>query len=82
MFSSSSLDVVCETAARALEDELGMSVEQMASAFVVVTCGYEFVWYELGYRYYLAAASTSPYTLTTGQDNVYSAKCGQIVLFS
>ncbi|KAH7711173.1 hypothetical protein AAVH_21532 [Aphelenchoides avenae] len=79
-FSSTSNDL-CETAAMALQDVLGLRVNETASALVAVACGYKFVWYELGYAYFPAANSTSPYTLTTRQNSDYSSKCGQIVLF-
>lgn len=51
-------------------------------ALVALKCGYEFVWYELGYRYFPAGYSTGNYTLSTDVENKYSWKCGgQIILF-
>ncbi|KAH7711166.1 hypothetical protein AAVH_21525 [Aphelenchoides avenae] len=72
---------LCETAAKAINDVFRLNVVQNASAYAVVRCGYKFVWYELGYEYFPAANSTSPYALATRQNNVYSANCGQIILF-
>ncbi|KAH7711175.1 hypothetical protein AAVH_21534 [Aphelenchoides avenae] len=79
-FSSPS-NSLCKTAANALNDVLGLSVKDKETAFVVVRCGYEFVWYELGYKYFPAANSTSPYVLTTHANSDYSSNCGQIILF-
>ncbi|KAH7715716.1 hypothetical protein AAVH_16897 [Aphelenchoides avenae] len=50
-------------------------------ALVALRCGYEFVWYELGYRYFPAGFTTDAYVLTTKQDNKYKYNCGQIVFF-
>ncbi|KAH7706453.1 hypothetical protein AAVH_26329 [Aphelenchoides avenae] len=50
-------------------------------ALVAMRCGYEFVWYELGYRYFPAGFATDGYTLATKQDNKYKDNCGQIVFF-
>ncbi|KAH7711169.1 hypothetical protein AAVH_21528 [Aphelenchoides avenae] len=79
-FSSPSNNL-CETAARVLKDLLTLSIEETESAFAVVRCGYEFVWYELGYKYFPAANSTSPYVLTSHPISDYISNCGQIILF-
>ncbi|KAH7708512.1 hypothetical protein AAVH_24234 [Aphelenchoides avenae] len=79
-FSSPSTNL-CETAAKAINDVLKLSLVKKASPLAVVRCGYKFIWYELGYEYFPAAYSTSPYKLESSHDNVYSANCGQIVLF-
>ncbi|KAH7711170.1 hypothetical protein AAVH_21529 [Aphelenchoides avenae] len=79
-FSSSSNNL-CEAATKALEDVLSLSLNATTSAFSVVRCGYEFVWYELSYKYFPAANSTSPYVLTTHANSDYSSNCGQIILF-
>ncbi|KAH7703113.1 hypothetical protein AAVH_29723 [Aphelenchoides avenae] len=50
-------------------------------ALVALRCGYEFVWYELGYRYFPAGFATGEYVLATQQGNKYSSNCGQIVFF-
>ncbi|KAH7695187.1 hypothetical protein AAVH_37758 [Aphelenchoides avenae] len=50
-------------------------------ALVALRCGYEFVWYELGYRCFPAGFATGGYTLATKQDNKYKYNCGQIVFF-
>ncbi|KAH7715715.1 hypothetical protein AAVH_16896 [Aphelenchoides avenae] len=50
-------------------------------ALVALRCGYEFVWYELGYRYFPAGFASGGYTLGTKQDNKYKYNCGQIVFF-
>ncbi|KAH7709036.1 hypothetical protein AAVH_23703 [Aphelenchoides avenae] len=48
------------------------------TAFVAVRCAYDFVWYELGWRYYKAARTTSDYVLET-YDGTFNASCGQII---
>ncbi|KAH7706630.1 hypothetical protein AAVH_26144 [Aphelenchoides avenae] len=50
-------------------------------ALAVLRCGYAFVWYELGYRYFPADYATRNHTLFTQSGNKYSDKCGQIVFF-
>ncbi|KAH7713729.1 hypothetical protein AAVH_18913 [Aphelenchoides avenae] len=44
-------------------------------------CGYEFVWYELGYRYFPDGYVTGNHTLSTQDGNKYSDKGGQIICF-
>ncbi|KAH7704320.1 hypothetical protein AAVH_28489 [Aphelenchoides avenae] len=47
-----------------------------------VRCGYEFVWYELGYTYFHAAESSTPYKWEKkGGAYDSKAKCGQIFFF-
>ncbi|KAH7710630.1 hypothetical protein AAVH_22086 [Aphelenchoides avenae] len=48
------------------------------SAFVAVRCSYDFVWYELGWRYYTAARTTSQYVLEKN-GGTFSADCGQLI---
>ncbi|KAH7712706.1 hypothetical protein AAVH_19943 [Aphelenchoides avenae] len=50
-------------------------------ALVALRCGYEFKWYELGYRYFPAGFATDGYVLMTQQSNKYKYNCGQIVFF-
>lgn len=50
------------------------------SAVVAVRCAYEFVWYELGWRYYKAAETTSEYVLSR-YDGEYNDACGQLIFF-
>ncbi|KAH7721340.1 hypothetical protein AAVH_11196 [Aphelenchoides avenae] len=45
-----------------------------------VKCGYEFVWYELGYTYFYAAHSSTDYKWEL-KGGAYDAKCGQIFFF-
>ncbi|KAH7721349.1 hypothetical protein AAVH_11205 [Aphelenchoides avenae] len=45
-----------------------------------VKCGYEFVWYELGYTYFYAAHSSTNYKWEK-KGGAYDAKCGQIFFF-
>lgn len=49
-------------------------------AVAAVKCGYHFVWYQLAYSYFHAAATNSPYTFAS-DGNKYDANCGQLVLF-
>ncbi|KAH7709037.1 hypothetical protein AAVH_23704 [Aphelenchoides avenae] len=48
------------------------------SAFVAVKCSYNFVWYELGWRYYTAARTTSEYVLEKNS-GTFNANCGQLI---
>ncbi|KAH7714117.1 hypothetical protein AAVH_18512 [Aphelenchoides avenae] len=49
---------------------------------VAVKCGYEFVWYELAYEYFHAAASSVKGEATWETHNgSYDANCGQIFFF-
>ncbi|KAH7717423.1 hypothetical protein AAVH_15154 [Aphelenchoides avenae] len=48
---------------------------------VALRCGYEFVWYELGYRYFPAGYATNNHTLITPVGYKYADKCGQIIFF-
>ncbi|KAH7699588.1 hypothetical protein AAVH_33305, partial [Aphelenchoides avenae] len=48
--------------------------------FAAVRCGYEFVWYELGYTYFYAAYSSTDYKWQK-KGGAYDAKCGQIFFF-
>ncbi|KAH7708211.1 hypothetical protein AAVH_24544 [Aphelenchoides avenae] len=46
-----------------------------------VRCGYQFVWYQLAYRYFTAGRTAgSSFELSTG-DTAYERNCGQIFLF-
>ncbi|KAH7717121.1 hypothetical protein AAVH_15483 [Aphelenchoides avenae] len=58
---------------------LADSVESTGfSAFVAVKCSYDFVWYELGWRYYTAARTTSEYLLEKN-GGTFNSNCGQLV---
>ncbi|KAH7717111.1 hypothetical protein AAVH_15473 [Aphelenchoides avenae] len=48
------------------------------TALVAVKCNYDFVWYELGWRYYTAARTTTEYVLEKN-DGTFDASCGQII---
>ncbi|KAH7707250.1 hypothetical protein AAVH_25509, partial [Aphelenchoides avenae] len=50
--------------------------------FAAVKCGYEFVWYELGYTYFYAAHSSTGYKWQK-KGRAYDSKaiCGQIFFF-
>lgn len=48
------------------------------TAVLVIRCAYEFVWYELGWRYYEAAATTSEYVVSR-YDGDYNDACGQLI---
>lgn len=49
---------------------------------VAVKCGYKFVWYQLAYEYFHAAASSAKGKAAWETDNGgYDAKCGQIFFF-
>lgn len=45
-----------------------------------VKCGYEFVWYELGYTYFYAAYSSTDYKWQK-KGGAYDAECGQIFFY-
>ncbi|KAH7662443.1 hypothetical protein AAVH_43596 [Aphelenchoides avenae] len=51
-------------------------------SFAAVRCGYEFVRYQLAYRYFTVGRTAgSNYTLSSPNDNKYNPSCGQIFLF-
>ncbi|KAH7704753.1 hypothetical protein AAVH_28052 [Aphelenchoides avenae] len=63
---------------------LGQTSSKESSGFtavIAVRCTNEFVWYELGWRYYKAAATTSDYVVSRG-DGEYSNSCGQLIFLS
>ncbi|KAH7724265.1 hypothetical protein AAVH_08153 [Aphelenchoides avenae] len=63
---------------------IGKNASDILEATLSLTalrCGYEFVWYQLGYRYFPAGYATGNYTLFTEGANKYSEKCGQIFFF-
>ncbi|KAH7710734.1 hypothetical protein AAVH_21995 [Aphelenchoides avenae] len=70
---------LCGRLADALRDN-GVDVKNFRGGFAAVKCGYEFVWYELGYTYFYAAYSS---TRSKWQKNggAYDAKCGQLFFF-
>ncbi|KAH7698755.1 hypothetical protein AAVH_34148 [Aphelenchoides avenae] len=73
-------DNLCERVVVALRDKaVSGSIEGTGfSAFVAVRCAYDFVWYELGWRYYTAARTTSEYVLEAN-DGTFNANCGQLI---
>ncbi|KAH7710718.1 hypothetical protein AAVH_21979 [Aphelenchoides avenae] len=87
VFAESQRDL-CERVHTALDDqrpkrerrEVESDVLEDAefSAFVAVKCSYDFVWYELGWRYYTAARTTSEYVLEKN-DGAFDASCGQLI---
>ncbi|KAH7710738.1 hypothetical protein AAVH_21999 [Aphelenchoides avenae] len=54
--------------------------ENFRGGFAAVKCGYEFVWYELGYTYFHAAYSSTDYKWQK-KGSAYDANCGQIFFF-
>ncbi|KAH7717989.1 hypothetical protein AAVH_14577 [Aphelenchoides avenae] len=50
-------------------------------AVVVFQCARRFVWYELGWRYYQAYATTSDYVIRFEQSSPWDNNCGAIVFF-
>ncbi|KAH7722984.1 hypothetical protein AAVH_09456 [Aphelenchoides avenae] len=52
------------------------------SGVAAVRCGYQFVWYQLGYRYFTVGCTAGTnYTLTSANDGKYNSNCGQLFLF-
>ncbi|KAH7702865.1 hypothetical protein AAVH_29971 [Aphelenchoides avenae] len=71
-------EVITAVAKNALDGHAGSEV----FSFAAVRCGYEFVWYQLAYRYFTVGRTAgSNYTLTSRNDNKYNPNCGQIFLF-
>ncbi|KAH7707974.1 hypothetical protein AAVH_24789 [Aphelenchoides avenae] len=79
--SSNSKDL-CATATDVIGSEAFEVDKGGFSSVAVVRCGYEFVWYELGYRYFTSGRTAGgSFVLTSHNDGKYNRKCGQIVLF-
>ncbi|KAH7668201.1 hypothetical protein AAVH_42959 [Aphelenchoides avenae] len=61
---------------------LGQTTSKESSGFtavIAVRCTNEFVWYELGWRYYFAAATTASDYVVSRADGEYSNSCGQLI---
>ncbi|KAH7713526.1 hypothetical protein AAVH_19113 [Aphelenchoides avenae] len=61
---------------------LGQTYTREASGFtavLAVRCTNEFVWYELGWRYYAAAVTTASDYVISRADGEYSNSCGQLI---
>ncbi|KAH7695598.1 hypothetical protein AAVH_37340 [Aphelenchoides avenae] len=71
-------DDVCGRLTAAVKDHVVDT--NVFGGVAAVKCGYEFVWYELGYRYFYAAYSSTKYKWGTNGGG-YDSKCGQIFLF-
>ncbi|KAH7707975.1 hypothetical protein AAVH_24790 [Aphelenchoides avenae] len=85
VFSSNSNDL-CASAKSVIEKAVGRKVFKLDkegfSSAAVVRCGYEFVWYELGYRYFTAGRTAGDvFELTSHNDGKYNRDCGQTFLF-
>lgn len=87
-FSAESQDDLCKQVQFALGDQRSKRKRREAesvamddtafTALVAVKCNYDFVWYELGWRYYTAARTTTEYVLEKN-DGTFDASCGQII---
>ncbi|KAH7693228.1 hypothetical protein AAVH_39738 [Aphelenchoides avenae] len=80
------LDSMIATAAanlctRLAEVERNFVDGEAITLIAAVRCGYTFVWYQLAYRYFPAAGTTSKFVMTSNSKNVYSPNCGQIIFF-
>ncbi|KAH7717120.1 hypothetical protein AAVH_15482 [Aphelenchoides avenae] len=75
-----SYDNLCDRVDFALGDHHWKRQREEAgfSAFVAVKCSYDFVWYELGWRYYTAARTTSEYVLEKN-GGTFDENCGQLI---
>lgn len=85
-FSSTKSNDLCATATSLIKKLIGSeSFDVEKGGFwsvAVIRCGYEFVWYELGYRYFTAGRTAGRvYVLTSHNDGKYDSSCGQIFLF-
>lgn len=50
--------------------------------FIAVACGKKFVWYQLAYKYFTAAAiAGKARVITSTTVNSYNPNCGQIIFF-
>ncbi|KAH7703429.1 hypothetical protein AAVH_29399 [Aphelenchoides avenae] len=61
---------------------LGQTNSKESSGFtavIAVRCTNEFVWYELGWRYSKAAATTASDYVVSRADGEYSNSCGQLI---
>ncbi|KAH7673293.1 hypothetical protein AAVH_42227, partial [Aphelenchoides avenae] len=73
---------LCKEAGKKVRDVVAASTNADCNFSVAaVRCGYEFVWYELIYRYFTAGrAAGASFELST-DDTAYERNCGQIFLF-
>lgn len=52
------------------------------SGFLAVACGKKFVWYQLAYKYFAAAAAGGEArTINSASLNTYNPNCGQVIFF-
>ncbi|KAH7717103.1 hypothetical protein AAVH_15465 [Aphelenchoides avenae] len=52
------------------------------AGFAAVACGKKFVWYQLGYKYFAAAAvGGDALAINSTSINSYNPNCGQIIFF-
>ncbi|KAH7710727.1 hypothetical protein AAVH_21988 [Aphelenchoides avenae] len=77
VFAKSDEDL-CERLKAALSDQT-ININAFGG-IAAVRCGYEFVWYELGYTYFYAAYSSTDYKWEK-KGGVYDSKCGQVFFF-
>ncbi|KAH7707972.1 hypothetical protein AAVH_24787 [Aphelenchoides avenae] len=82
VFSSESKDL-CTTATCVIGSEAFDIEKGGFSSVAVVRCAYEFVWYELGYRYFTIGrtAGVKAFVLSSHNNGKYIRNCGQIFLF-
>ncbi|KAH7721355.1 hypothetical protein AAVH_11211 [Aphelenchoides avenae] len=57
-----------------------VDLDDFRGRVAAVRCGYEFVWYELGYTYFYAAHRSTDYKWEK-KGSAYDAMCGQIFFF-
>ncbi|KAH7698210.1 hypothetical protein AAVH_34700, partial [Aphelenchoides avenae] len=69
---------LCQRLSAALEDN-DVNINAFGGV-AAVKCGYEFVWYELGYTYFYAVYSSTDYKWEK-KGGAYDVKCGQIFFF-
>ncbi|KAH7687784.1 hypothetical protein AAVH_40663, partial [Aphelenchoides avenae] len=82
---SSETQNLCKAAKDEIEKAVNKKVfglKDWFSGLVAVRCGREFVWYELGYRYFNVGRTAGPkFTLVSTNDGTYNSNCGQAFLF-
>ncbi|KAH7717335.1 hypothetical protein AAVH_15283 [Aphelenchoides avenae] len=84
VFSSKTNDL-CKAGKSEIEkavDKKVFGLEGGFSGWGVVRCGSQFVWYELGHRYFTVGRTAGPsFPLVSANDGTYNSNCGQIFLF-
>ncbi|KAH7706530.1 hypothetical protein AAVH_26238 [Aphelenchoides avenae] len=81
---SSKTSELCQVAKNVIEKAVRRKVfnrELGFSGLAVVRCGRQFVWYQLGYRYFFVAGSAGDSYELASSNGAYDANCGQIFLF-